>query len=152
MQAHARLTDDREDRLHSADTVVVAPVEIAPAKPAGRWRRMLDALYAGRMATAQREIERRQDLIARWRRGLVQRKEHLLVVPTPRATPPSSWLQTLGERVGAAMAGGHAIIAQWRRRIRLRNELATLSDGDLADLRWTRAEVDAERRKPFWRA
>jgi uncharacterized protein YjiS (DUF1127 family) len=152
MNAQARLADDREDMLHSADTVVVAPVEIAPAKPAGRWRRMLDALYAGRMAAAKREIELRRDLIARWRRGLVERKQHLAAVPDQRAMPAASWLEAFGERVGAATAGGHAVIAQWRRRIRLRNELATLSDGDLADIRWTRAEVDAERRKPFWRA
>jgi len=28
----------------------------------------------------------------------------------------------------------------------------TLSDGDLRDVRWTRADVEAECRKPFWRA
>jgi uncharacterized protein YjiS (DUF1127 family) len=44
------------------------------------------------------------------------------------------------------------IIAQWRRRVRIRNELVTLNDGDLRDIRWTRAEVEAECRKPFWRA
>jgi uncharacterized protein YjiS (DUF1127 family) len=43
-------------------------------------------------------------------------------------------------------------MAQWRRRVRVRNELITLSDGDLRDIAWTRAEVEAEHRKPFWRA
>jgi len=44
------------------------------------------------------------------------------------------------------------IITQWGRRVRVRNELITLSDGDLRDIGWTKAEVEAERRKPFWRA
>jgi uncharacterized protein YjiS (DUF1127 family) len=44
------------------------------------------------------------------------------------------------------------IITQWERRVRVRNELITLSDGDLRDIGWTKAEVEAERRKPFWRA
>jgi uncharacterized protein YjiS (DUF1127 family) len=43
-------------------------------------------------------------------------------------------------------------IDEWRRRARGRNELMTLSDRDLRDVRWTRAEVEAEARKPFWRA
>jgi len=34
----------------------------------------------------------------------------------------------------------------------MRNELITLSDIDLRDIRWTRAEMEAEARKPFWRA
>jgi uncharacterized protein YjiS (DUF1127 family) len=46
----------------------------------------------------------------------------------------------------------HQIIARWRRRVYVRNELSTLNDGDLRDIGWTRAEVEAERRKPFWRA
>jgi uncharacterized protein YjiS (DUF1127 family) len=41
---------------------------------------------------------------------------------------------------------------EWRRRVRCRNELITLCDRDLRDLGWTKAEVEAERRKPFWRA
>ncbi len=40
----------------------------------------------------------------------------------------------------------------WRRRARVRNELTTLSDRDLRELRWTRVEVEAEACKPFWRA
>jgi uncharacterized protein YjiS (DUF1127 family) len=43
-------------------------------------------------------------------------------------------------------------LREWRRRARARNELLTLSDTDLRDIRWTRAEVEAEARKPFWRA
>jgi uncharacterized protein YjiS (DUF1127 family) len=44
-----------------------------------------------------------------------------------------------------------AYLTEWRRRVRARNELITLSDRDLRDIRWTRAEVEAEARKPFWR-
>jgi uncharacterized protein YjiS (DUF1127 family) len=44
------------------------------------------------------------------------------------------------------------IIAHWRRRVRIRNELITLSYSDLRDIGWTRAEAETERRKPFWRA
>ena len=44
------------------------------------------------------------------------------------------------------------VIAHWQRRVRIRNELITLSDGDLRDIGWTRAEVEAKHRKPFWRA
>jgi uncharacterized protein YjiS (DUF1127 family) len=39
-------------------------------------------------------------------------------------------------------------IAQWR-RVRNRNKLTTL-DGDLRDIRRTRAEVEAMRCKAFW--
>jgi len=48
--------------------------------------------------------------------------------------------------------GLREIMAQWRRRVRMRNELMTLGDGDLRDIGSTRAEVEAECRKPFWRA
>ena len=44
------------------------------------------------------------------------------------------------------------IMAQWRRRVLMRNELMTLGDRDLRDIGWTRAELEAEFRKPFWRA
>lgn len=43
-------------------------------------------------------------------------------------------------------------VREWRRRVRCRNELITLSGCDLRDLGWTKAEVEAEARKPFWRA
>jgi uncharacterized protein YjiS (DUF1127 family) len=46
----------------------------------------------------------------------------------------------------------YELMAQWRRRVLIRNELITLNDSDLRDIGWTRAEVEAERRKPFWRA
>ena len=65
---------------------------------------------------------------------------------------PEQQFQVHRWRVGATFIIAREVIAQWRRRVCIRNELITLSDGDLRDIGWTRAEVEAERRKPFWRA
>ena len=65
---------------------------------------------------------------------------------------PEQQSQVHRSRVGATFIIMREVIAQWRRRVSIRNELITLSDGDLRDIGWTRAEVEAERRKPFWRA
>jgi uncharacterized protein YjiS (DUF1127 family) len=121
------------------------------------WRRFMDALYEGRMRSARREIARHRDTIAFLRRHLVERKEHLHLVPgqaSNACVPGTSErrFQPLGRRVRAVFIAAPQIIAQWRRRVRIRNELVTLNDGDLRDIRWTRAEVEAECRKPFWRA
>jgi len=43
-------------------------------------------------------------------------------------------------------------VREWQRRVRMRNELMLLSERDLRDVRWTRSDVEAEARKPFWRA
>jgi uncharacterized protein YjiS (DUF1127 family) len=53
-------------------------------------------------------------------------------------------------RDGIALLGARLIA--WRRRARRRSELMMLSDRDLHDIRWTRAEAEAEARKPIWRA
>jgi uncharacterized protein YjiS (DUF1127 family) len=66
----------------------------------------------------------------------------------------TTWKEFLGKvrgRWGRATLGVSEVVAEWRQRVRMRNELIALSDGDLRDIGWTRAEVDAERRKPFWR-
>jgi uncharacterized protein YjiS (DUF1127 family) len=55
-------------------------------------------------------------------------------------------------RVGTTLAAARKIMAHWRLRVRIRSELMLLIDGDLRDIRWTRAEAEAESRKPFWRA
>jgi uncharacterized protein YjiS (DUF1127 family) len=57
-----------------------------------------------------------------------------------------------GSRIRAMFASAREIIAEWRRRVRSRNELMTLSDGNLRDIGWTKAEVRAECAKPFWQA
>lgn len=45
-----------------------------------------------------------------------------------------------------------ARLREWRRRVRSRNELLTLTARDLHEIGWTRAEAKAEARKPFWEA
>lgn len=44
-----------------------------------------------------------------------------------------------------------AILAQWRRRIDTRRELAALSLFDLKDIGYP-AQIEAEKAKPFWLA
>jgi uncharacterized protein YjiS (DUF1127 family) len=126
----------------------------------GRWRRFVGALYAARMRSAQREVERHRDAIAAWRRHLAERKKHLHLVPDRRrpastdlgtAATPARKFQALGPRAHAVLIAARRIIAEWRRRVRTRNELTMLADSDLRDIGWTRAEVKAEGRKPFWR-
>jgi uncharacterized protein YjiS (DUF1127 family) len=127
----------------------------------GLWRRFVGALYEARLRSAQREVERHRDAIASWRRHLAERKKHLHLVPDrgrPASTDlgtagtPARKFQALGRRAHAVFIAARQIIAEWRRRVRTRNELTTLGDSDLRDIGWTRAEVQAEVRKPFWRS
>jgi len=53
-------------------------------------------------------------------------------------------------RIAATLALTGEAIARWRRRVRARNKPTTISDGDVRDIRRTRAEVEAERCKAFW--
>ena len=55
--------------------------------------------------------------------------------------PRRQWLQRIG-----------ALLQEWRRRVRSRNELAVLCDRCLRDIGATRYEVYREVNKPFWRA
>jgi uncharacterized protein YjiS (DUF1127 family) len=151
---------DREgEKPVAANDAAAAPVRADAQEQRGRWQRLLDALYAGRLSSAQREIERHRDVIVLLRRRLVERKAHLHFVPDHSSAAPSDfgtatarWFQASINRVRAGFVAARKMMAQWRRRFRNRNELSTLSDSDLHDIRWTRAEVEAERRKPFWRA
>jgi uncharacterized protein YjiS (DUF1127 family) len=43
-------------------------------------------------------------------------------------------------------------VGEWRRRLRDRRTLATMSDRALRDIGLTRYDADWEARKPFWRA
>ncbi len=63
----------------------------------------------------------------------VSTRENVLVVPR---LSPRRWLETL---------------RLWRARAQARRELARLSALDLKDIGYP-AEVEAEKRKPFWRA
>jgi uncharacterized protein YjiS (DUF1127 family) len=161
MISQARLYGDRkEEKLAAASDIAAAPISVEAQEHAGRWRRLLEALYEGRMSSTRREIARHQDVIALLRRRLAERKEHLHVVPDQGSTAasrlgadptPARRFQVLGKRVRVAFITTRQIITEWRRRVRIRNELIMLSDSDLRDIGWTRAEVEAEGRKPFWR-
>jgi uncharacterized protein YjiS (DUF1127 family) len=151
--------DREEEKLLAANDTAAAPIGVDAKERAGRWR-LMDAFYEGRMSSARREIERHRDVIALLRRRLAERKEHLHVVPAQGSTAashlgadatPARRFQVSRKRVRAAFITAHQIVAEWRRRVRIRNELIMLSDGDLREIGWTRAEVEAEGRKPFWR-
>jgi uncharacterized protein YjiS (DUF1127 family) len=143
-----------EETLLAANDIAAVPISV----DGGLWQR---SLHVQRISSAGREVERSWDMIVLWRRWLAEPKEHLTLVPSPRSMPTTQLgrgatsapgLRVLIRRLHAAFITARQIIAQWRRRARIRNELTTLSDGDLRDIRWTRAEVEAECRKPFWRA
>lgn len=63
-------------------------------------------------------------------------------------------------RPGTSVLAGHmdrmaqlpALLTLWHRRARQRLELTKLDDHLLDDIGLTREEVEAEARKPFWRA
>jgi uncharacterized protein YjiS (DUF1127 family) len=121
------------------------------------WHRLLDTLFEARLRSAQREIARHEDAIVLWRRRLAQRGAHLRAVTAGNAAAADASPATaqafekFDRRLGAAFANMAAVVAQCRRRIRLRSELLALSDNELRDIRWTRAEAEAQARKPFWR-
>jgi uncharacterized protein YjiS (DUF1127 family) len=154
-----RYVDREHGKPVAANDTAAVPIRADGQAQHGRWQRLLDALYAGRMSSALREIERHRDVIVSLRRRLVERREHLHLVPDHTSTvqpnlgtAPARWLRVSADRVRAGFVVAHETMAQWRRRVRTRNELSTLSDSDLRDIRWTRAEMEAECRKPFWRA
>ena len=125
-----------ETLLVASDTAA-APVGV----DRGRWQQSLHTLCE-RITSAGREIERCLEIIVLRRRRPTERNELLHLVPHSKITP----------RTSLGTDAARQIIAQWRRRVRIRNELIRLSNGDLRDIGWTRAEVEAECRKPFWRA
>lgn len=55
------------------------------------------------------------------------------------------------ERALSFPARVFAVLAAWRRRARSRADLARFSDYELRDIGLTRAEVERECLKPFWR-
>jgi uncharacterized protein YjiS (DUF1127 family) len=149
-----------EEKLANASDVAAAIIGSEAQADRGVWQRFVDALFEGRALSARREIARHQDMIAFLRRRLVERKEHLHLVPDQGGTAASHLgadaalarpFQVLGKRASVAFVAARRIVSEWRRRVRARNELKILSDSDLHDIGWTRAEVEAEGRKPFWR-
>lgn len=51
-----------------------------------------------------------------------------------------------------SLIGMFHVLLTWRERSRQRSELASHGDAILKDLGLSRADVEAECRKPFWRA
>lgn len=65
----------------------------------------------------------------------------------------TEWLTEQMEADATRRHGGlRGTLRTWRRRIRERDAMATLTERDLRDARLTRADVQAEMCKPFWRA
>lgn len=65
----------------------------------------------------------------------------------------TEWLTEQMEADATRRRGGIAgLLRAWRQRIRERDAMATLTERDLRDARLTRADVQAEMCKPFWRA
>ena len=60
--------------------------------------------------------------------------------------------ESVVSRLPILVATIYNIVIEWRRRARSRAELAQMSDLDLRDIGFTRAEVARELAKPIWRA
>ena len=58
----------------------------------------------------------------------------------------------MGSRLAWAVGRGCEAALTWAERARQRHQLGRLSDAMLRDSGLTRSDVDAETRKPFWRA
>jgi uncharacterized protein YjiS (DUF1127 family) len=64
-----------------------------------------------------------------------------------------STLQWIGHAsLGREHTGLLALIGEWRRRLRERNELAQMCERSLRDIGLSRYDAFAEAKKPFWRA
>ncbi len=50
------------------------------------------------------------------------------------------------------LLAGLAVVAEWQKRARARNELAHLTERDARDIGVTAAQIEFEASKPFWRA
>jgi uncharacterized protein YjiS (DUF1127 family) len=134
----------------------------APSIPASRsgppasrrLRRLYDAIIESRQRKAAHDIARylQSD---HFRNGFAlnrqQTGQSIGFVSIATSGLPEQRYHARWARVRTAFISARKVVKQWRRRVRMRTELATLSNGDLRDIRWTRAEVEAERRKLFWR-
>ncbi len=78
----------------------------------------------------------------------------MLRVPA-QASQAECWREWFG--IGARLlardsAALLALVVTWQDRVRQRHHLADLSDHTLADIGLSRADIQAELNKPFWRA
>jgi uncharacterized protein YjiS (DUF1127 family) len=150
MTSQAPQCDAREEETPLAtNDVAAASISV----DGGGWQQSLHALFQGRISSP--------NATSSGVGYVIEQKELRHLVSRPRSTPSTRLgasatstprLQVLRGRVRLVFVIARQIIAHWQRRVRIRNELTTLNDGDLRDIGWTRAEVEAERRKPFWRA
>ena len=69
----------------------------------------------------------------------------------PDRIPPGTQRQAFPHRLSGFLRGVRAALREWRRRKNGRLELARLDERMLRDIGLTRAEVDYESNKPFWR-
>lgn len=76
----------------------------------------------------------------------IHRNPGLDALPTAAALGPGAG------RGGGWVRRAAGVVRLWRRRVRGRRELASLDDRMLRDIGLSRFEVEAEGRKPFWRA
>jgi uncharacterized protein YjiS (DUF1127 family) len=70
-----------------------------------------------------------------------------------QAARPDTELEKLLRRwVGAGLPRGLGLVCLWVRRLRLRHELAHVSEAQLRDVGLDPDQVRREREKPFWMA
>lgn len=69
-----------------------------------------------------------------------------LVFSAPKAVPSPR------DAIAGYLALGLDRLLQWQERSRQRIQLLSLSDAALKDVGLTRADIEAESQKPFWRA
>jgi uncharacterized protein YjiS (DUF1127 family) len=152
-------------QLHLPSASLNGSASQAPSIPAppsgrsarGRLRRLYDAIIESRLRKAERDVARYLHSHHSFRNAFAleldrRRAGQSTGLTTTATSPiPEQRYQARWARVRATFITAREVVTQWRRRVCMRRELGTLSNGDLRDIRWTTAEVEAERRKPFWR-
>jgi uncharacterized protein YjiS (DUF1127 family) len=134
---------------NSAFQALSIPVPPSARSARGRLRRLYDAIIESRQRKAAHDIARY--LHSHGNAFALNRRQAGKLSTTAASALPEQRYHAGWERLRATFVTAREVVSQWRRRVRMRTELATLSNGDLRDIRWTKAEVEAERRKPFWR-
>jgi len=73
-----------------------------------------------------------------------------IALPAPPLTW-GDWLRSGGRLLAREIRRGAAVLDRWHQRGRSRRHLMALDGRMLRDIGISRAEADAEFRKPFWR-
>ncbi len=61
-------------------------------------------------------------------------------------------VESITHSLTALVSASCRCVREWRQRARSRRELLMLSEYDLRDVPWTRADAVMEASKPFWQA